>query len=101
MHANSHRVLFLVGAARSGTSLLYKALCLHPDAAYFNNWMRRLPRHPAAAVTNRLARRARGGGLRVWFSGGYDAYVYSRPRPFLERLFPMPVEGEPIFAACG
>ena len=38
---------FLIGAARSGTSLLYKGLCLHPDAAYFNNnYVRRLPRHP-------------------------------------------------------
>ncbi|MBV9253816.1 MAG: sulfotransferase, partial [Actinobacteria bacterium] len=35
--------LFLVGAPRSGTSLLYKALCLHPDAAYISNWVNRFP----------------------------------------------------------
>lgn len=92
---------FLLGAARSGTSLLYKVLCLHPEAAYFNNWSRRLPRHPSAAVTNRVARH--GGGVRraVWFGDGSNAYVYARRRHLAERLFPMPVEGEPVFAACG
>ena len=29
------RPVFLLGPARSGTSLLYKALCLHPQAGYF------------------------------------------------------------------
>ena len=33
--------MFLVGAARSGTSLLYRALCLHPDVAYVSNYVRR------------------------------------------------------------
>jgi hypothetical protein len=94
-------VTFLLGAARSGTSLLYKALCLHPDAAYFNNWMRRAPRLPAITVTNRLARLAPDQRRRAWFGDGSNAYVYARRRPLSERLFPMPVEGEPVFAACG
>jgi hypothetical protein len=29
--------LFLVGVPRSGTTLLYKLLCLHPDVAYISN----------------------------------------------------------------
>ncbi len=76
-------------------------LCLHPEAAYFNNWMRRLPRHPAVSVTNRVARRSADARRRVWFGDGSNAYVYSRRRGLAERLFPMPVEGEPVFAACG
>lgn len=94
-------VLFLLGAARSGTSLLYKALCLHPDATYFSNWMRQMPGHPAVTLTNRLPRHATKLRRRVWFNEGDDAYVYSRQRSLRERLFPMPVEGEPVFAACG
>jgi Sulfotransferase family len=94
-------VLFLLGAARSGTSLLYKALCLHPDAAYFNNWMRRMPHHPAVTMANRVARRAPTRRRRVWFNEGDNAYVYSQRRSVGERLFPMPVEGEPVFADCG
>jgi hypothetical protein len=92
---------FLIGAARSGTSLLYKGLCLHPDAAYFNNYMRRLPRYPSVSVTNHIARMTPEHRLRVWFSGGSNAYVYSGARRLRDRLYPMPVEGEPVYAACG
>jgi hypothetical protein len=92
---------FILGAARSGTSLLYKALCLHPDAAYFNNWMRRMPRRPALSVTNRVARHTPRTRRRVWFGSDSNAYVYARSRTLAERLYPMPVEGEPVFAACG
>ena len=45
--------LFLVGVPRSGTTLLYKLLCLHPDAAYISNWMRTAPAVPALALANR------------------------------------------------
>ncbi len=93
---------FLIGAARSGTSLLYKGLCLHPDAAYFNNYMRRLPRHPAVSITNRLARLTPARRRRFWFSGDSNAYVYAgAPRTLRRRLYPMPIEGEPVYAACG
>jgi Sulfotransferase family len=92
---------FLIGAARSGTSLLYKGLCLHPDAAYFNNYLRRLPRHPSVTVANHIARLTPEHRRRVWFSGGSNAYVYSGARKLRDRLYPMPVEGEPVYAACG
>ena len=93
--------LFLVGAARSGTSLLYKCLCLHPDAAYISNWVRRYPGHPGLAVLNRLPVRCPSAQRRVWFGGGDNAYVYGSPRRALDRMFPMPVEGEPLFNHCG
>jgi hypothetical protein len=94
--------LFILGAPRSGTSLLYKALCLHPDVAYISNWMRRAPRVPALAAVNRLAPRFPQFRRSVWFgTDSANAYVYGEQRPLHERLFPMPVEGEPVFRSCG
>jgi hypothetical protein len=89
--------VFLVGPARSGTSLLYKMLCLHPDAAYISNWVRLAPTVPQLAVANRLAAAWPNVRQRAWFDDG-NAYVYSRRRSLSRRLFPMPVEGEPLFA---
>jgi omega-hydroxy-beta-dihydromenaquinone-9 sulfotransferase len=38
----------------------------------------------------------------VWFGeDGANAYVYGRPRELRDRLFPMPHEGEPVYARCG
>lgn len=93
-------ITFLLGAARSGTSLLYKALCLHPEAAYFNNYLRKLPAHPSVSIANRFARVTPGMRRRAWFKGS-NAYVYSQRRSTLTRLYPTPVEGEPVFARCG
>src|SRR5688572_23205538 len=59
--------LFLLGAARSGTTLLYKALCLHPDVAYISNWTRKAPAAPVLAVLNRLPPYAPATRRAVWF----------------------------------
>src|SRR3712207_4675195 len=92
--------LFLVGPARSGTSLLYKVLCLHPDASYVSNWLARFPSQTRLAALNRVARRYPELQRSVWFGqDGANAYVYGRRRALRERMFPMPVEGEPLFAA--
>jgi Sulfotransferase family len=94
--------LFLVGAPRSGTSLLYKALCLHPDTAWISNWLRRAPGVGALGLLNRVAPRFPETRRRVWFGGGDgNAYVYAAPRSLADRLFPMPVEGEPVYRRCG
>jgi len=93
--------LFLLGAARSGTSLLYKCLCLHPDAAWVSNWVRRYPAAPRLGVLNRLPARFPKARTAVWFGGGGNAYVYGTPRRLAERVFPMPVEGEPFFNRHG
>jgi hypothetical protein len=95
-------MLFIVGAPRSGTSLLYKSLCLHPEAAWISNWVGHYPGHPGLAALNHAARWLPGRRRRVWFgAGGDNAYVYGRPRPALERVFPMPMEGERVFNHCG
>lgn len=93
--------VFLVGAPRSGTTLLYKSLCLHPEAAWISNWVRRRPGLPQLAVLNRWAPRRPRTRREVWFAGGGNAYVYGERRSLSHRLFPMPVEGEPLFARCG
>lgn len=93
--------LVILGAPRSGTTLLYKALCMHPEVAYISNWVRTAPHLPDLAVLNRLARRLPGLRRRCWFGPRSDAYVYGHRRSLAQRLFPAPVEGEPVFRACG
>ncbi|HEY6566692.1 MAG TPA: sulfotransferase [Actinomycetota bacterium] len=99
--ADEEQPVFLVGPARSGTSLVYKVLCLHPEAAYISNYLARYPRRWSLGALDRIARRMPERTRSVWFSGGDNAYVYGRSRPLHERLFPMPVEGEPVYEACG
>ncbi len=92
----------ILGAPRSGTTLVYRALCAHPSAAYPSNWVRRAPALPQLAAFNRLATTARTTRNRVWFgSDGRNAYAYNRRRAPWERWFPQPIEGEPLFARAG
>lgn len=93
--------LFLIGSPRSGTSLLYKALCLHPDVAFVNNWVRQFPAATPLAAFDRLARRFPGARRRAWFNDSSNAYVFNAKRSLDRRLFPAPAEGEPVFTACG
>src|SRR6266576_161164 len=69
---------FIIGPARSGTSLLYKALCLHPDAAFISNWLARCPSVAALAALNRFARGSSARARRHWFWDDANAYVYGR-----------------------
>ncbi|HET9601267.1 MAG TPA: sulfotransferase [Acidimicrobiales bacterium] len=94
--------VFLIGAPRSGTSLLYKCLALHGSSSYISNYNERLPRWEVAAYLNRLPARVPVARRAVWFGGdGGNAYVYNGRRPLLHKLLPMPTEGETLFARCG
>jgi omega-hydroxy-beta-dihydromenaquinone-9 sulfotransferase len=96
------RPLFVVGAPRSGTSLAYRALSLHPQAAYISNWLGRKPNLPVLSLLNRVPRLMPGVRSRYWFGeNSSDAYRYGTRRPLLERVFPAPIEGGPVFEACG
>ncbi len=54
------------------------------------------------AALNRLARHPSPRRRSVWFgSDAANAYVYGRRRGLWERLYPMPVEGEPVYRHCG
>jgi len=63
--------------------------------------MRRFPGHPSTCVGNRLARRTPSARSGVWFGADSNAYVYAQRRSVWRRLYPMPVEGEPVYAHCG
>jgi hypothetical protein len=92
---------FIVGPARSGTSLLYKTLCLHPDAAYISNWVARYPGMPQVAILDRFARALPTRRREAWFADGANAYVYGTGRSLARRSFPTPVEGEPLYTRAG
>lgn len=93
--------LFIVGPPRSGSTLLYKALCLRPDVAYLSNWVRRFPALPALGVFNRVPAMLPKTRRAAWFGDGSHAYVYGTQRSAVRRAFPTPVEGEPVFTRCG
>jgi hypothetical protein len=99
--AGAEAPLFILGAPRSGTTLLYKSLCLHPDAAWISNYLHRFPTIPSVSLLNRAARVIPAVQRDVWFGKDSNAYVYGRNRSLRERLVPMPVEGEPLFERCG
>lgn len=90
-------VIFLVGAGRSGTTLLYKLLCLHPEIAYISNYDIRLPWMPGGWAI-RLSRNSTRLKLRAWFDKGNAYFVQ---RPWVKRLVPTPVEGELLYSNCG
>jgi hypothetical protein len=90
--------VFLVGAGRSGTTLLYKLLCMHPDVAYISNYENRLAWFPDG-VAARVVQRRVEHKLRAWFNKGGNAYFTDRP--LLKKAFPTPHEGESVFEACG
>lgn len=93
--------LFLVGAPRSGTTLVYKLLCLHPDTAWISNWVRKFPALPQLAALNAVPKMLPGMRQRAWFGEDSNAYVYGSRRRLGERLFPAPAEGEPVFRRAG
>ena len=99
-HTSVATTAFVVGPARSGTSLLYKTLCLHPDVAYISNWVARSG-WPWLAVLDRVPRRFPAATTKLWFGEDSNAYRYGRRRPLLERAFPTPVEGEPVYGRAG
>lgn len=48
------RPIFIIGSGRSGTSLLYRLLAVHPDLCWFSNLSDRCASFPFLAVTHRL-----------------------------------------------
>jgi hypothetical protein len=90
-------VVFLLGAGRSGTTLLYKLLCLHPEVAFISNYENRLKWLPDGWLSGLVATRKQLK-LAAWFNRG-NAYFIRRP--WIKKLVPTPVEGESVYADCG
>lgn len=94
--------MFLIGAARSGTSLLFKVMAAHPEAAWTSNWLQRYPWCTPLAALNRTAGLLSDRRSRVWFGAkGDNAYSYGARRRNRDRIFPMPAEAESLYAHLG
>lgn len=91
-------VAFIVGAGRSGTTLLHKLLCLHPQVAYTSNYEHHLWWLPVGFVHRLMADRIETR-RRAWFDPAGNAYFVDRP--LLSRWIPAPAEGESVYARCG
>lgn len=91
-------VAFVIGPGRSGTTLLYKLLCLHPDVAYISNVEQKLPWLPGS-VTGGMRLRRYEAKLQHWFQDSGNAYMVERP--LLSKAAPVPVEGEAVYERCG
>ncbi len=96
---NVVRPLFLLGPGRSGTTLLYKLLALHPHTAFISNYDVHSFARPFAGTALRLARSNASVLCWAWFAASGQAYWGTRP--ILRRFVPMPVEGEQVYAASG
>jgi hypothetical protein len=91
--------ILLLGPGRGGTTLLYKVLSLHRDAAFVSNFdtrpFARFLAWPALGLSRSKPELRRW----AWFSREGQAYL-NRRSP-LKRIVPVPVEGEELYASCG
>ncbi len=92
-------LLFVIGAGRSGTTLLYKGLCLHPEIAWISNYLARFPGSLVWPMLNRTVRWFPSARRKAWF--GVNSNAYFNERNLFLKLLPTPVEGESIYARCG
>jgi len=91
--------IFIAGAGRSGTTLLYKLLCLHSDIAWISNYLNRFPNNSWITALNLITKLSKKSCRTMWFGRNSNAYFTNRK--LLKRAFPMPVEGESIYRRCG
>lgn len=92
-------LVFLIGAGRSGTTLLYKILAAHEGVAYLSNYQSRWPLLPQSAVLHRVLNMFPSLKRKAWFEDKGGAYFDSR-RPIIKAIVPTPAEAESLYAAC-
>jgi len=55
MDRNIDRPIFLIGCPRSGTTIIFDALSIHPDLSWFSQYLDRRPHCPWVNLINRIA----------------------------------------------
>lgn len=100
MNNKQNRVVFLLGAGRSGTTLLYKILSVHRDVAYLSNYQNRYPKWPILAYLQHILNRFPEYKRHTWFKEEGGAYFNER-RSLLHSIVPTPSEAELFYANCG
>ncbi len=94
-----NRVVFLLGAGRSGTTLLYKTLSIHSRVSYLSNYQMRFPKWPSLAYLQHILNQFPEFKRKLWFKQG-NAYFNER-RKWLHSIVPTPSEAESVYASCG
>lgn len=94
---STSQIVFLLGAGRSGTTLLYKTIGLHPDVNYLNTFDKYLPPWIPLNGFSRLIAPFPMFKAFTWFSEGNA----SSRRPLFKRVVPRPAEGERVYKDCG
>ncbi len=90
--------MFIIGAGRSGTTLLYRALCMHPDTAWISNYLAHQPNLSWLTKLNRISHMVPALPRLTWF--GHSARTSAKRKNPLMRVLPMPVEGESVYEKC-
>lgn len=91
----SNRTLFIVGAGRSGTTLLYKLISLNEEIGFISNYDESLPYWFPSGLLTRVIRPHLKTKSDSWFSSDGNAYL--RKRSWLSKIIPTPVENEFIY----
>lgn len=88
---NIYKPIFILGSGRSGTTLLYRLLAIHPDVYWFSNITNRYYNYPQLSIFHRL--------LKLPIIGNVFKKRIVNPKD--KPLFLMPNEGEKIYNYCG
>ena len=98
--SENNNIVFLLGADRSGTTLLYKMLSAYRNVAYLSNYQQRYPEWPSLAYLQRLLNQFLEFKRNSWFQEQGGAYFNERRR-WMQSIVPTPAEAEPVYASCG
>ena len=99
MSKRESRVVFLIGAGRSGTTLLYKMLSIHQSVSYLSNYHKRYPNWPSLAYLQYILNRFPAYKRQSWFKDQGNAYFNER-RKWLHSIAPTPSEAESVYTSC-
>jgi hypothetical protein len=87
-----NKPIFIIGSGRSGTTILFKLLSIHPDVCWFSNYMDMSPKHSIFAILNR--------SLDFPVIGTWIKKSIITRKPLV--VFPQPVEAGNIYHSyCG